>query len=146
MRNARARTEPGDEEAARTQGRATGGGHARGSTATAGHTGKNQPNSNQSGASRHESGLDLHDGIANADDAADQDVGVDAGPMGELLDDPRSRPLLEMAAGLAELDAEAFDLADAEALADEAVDVHVAHRHLPPGPTRTQSDLLDDLG
>ena len=66
--------------------------------------------------------------------------------MGELLDDPRSRHLLEMPTRLAELHAEAFDLADAKAFAHEAVDIDVAHRHLPSSVARSQSDLLDSLG
>jgi hypothetical protein len=66
--------------------------------------------------------------------------------MRELPDDPRARDLLEMTARLAELHAEAFDLADAKALANEAVDIHVAHGHLPSGFTRPKSDLLDNLG
>ena len=42
------------------------------------------------------------------------------------MDDPRPRHLLEMMAWLAELHAETLDLADAEVLPDEAVDVHAA--------------------
>lgn len=42
-----------------------------------------------------------------------------------------------MTTRLAELHTEALDLADAEALANEPIDVHVAHGHLPPGLART---------
>jgi hypothetical protein len=80
--------------------------------------------------------LELDDGIADPDDAADEDVGIDAAAMSERLDDPRSRQLLEMTTRLAELHTEALDLADAEALANEPIDVHVAHGHLPPGLAR----------
>src|SRR4051794_32146626 len=66
--------------------------------------------------------------------------------MGELLDDPRSRHLLEVPTRLAELHAEALDLADAEALAYEAVDIHITHGHLPSSFTRPQSNLLYRLG
>ena len=51
-----------------------------------------------------------------------------------------------MTTRLAELHAEAFDLADAKALADEAVDIHIPHGHLPSSFTRPKSHLLDDLG
>jgi hypothetical protein len=80
---------------------------------------------------------ELDYGITDADDAADEDVGIDPGAMGELLDDPRPRHLLQMTARLAELHTEALHLADAEAFADEAVHVHVAHGELPPGLSRT---------
>ena len=90
--------------------------------------------------------LELDDRIAEADDAAHEDVGVDPGPMGELLDDPRPRHLFQVPARLAELHAEALDLADPEALADEAVHVHVAHGHLPASLSRLEPHVLDDLG
>jgi hypothetical protein len=53
------------------------------------------------------------------DDTADEDVGVDSGPVGELLDDPRSGHLLEVPTRLAKLHAEALDLADEKAFADK---------------------------
>src|SRR5207253_6225341 len=81
-------------------------------------------------------GLELNDGVTDADDTADEDVGVDSGPVGELLDDPRSRHLLEMPTRLAELHAEALDLADAKAFANKGVDIHIAHGHLPARITR----------
>jgi hypothetical protein len=90
--------------------------------------------------------LELNDGVTHSDDAADQDVRVDSGPMRELPDDPRARHLLEMTTRLAELHAEAFDLADAKALADEAVHIHIPHGHLPSSLTRPKSGLLDNLG
>jgi len=37
---------------------------------------------------------------------------------------------------LAELHAEALDLADAKAFADKRVDIHIAHGHLAAGITR----------
>ena len=90
--------------------------------------------------------LELDDGIADSDDAADDDVGIDAGAMSECLDDPRSRHLLEMTTRLAEFHAEALDLADAEAFADEAVDIHIAHGHLSSSRARLQPDVLHNLG
>jgi hypothetical protein len=51
-----------------------------------------------------------------------------------------------MTTWLAELHAEAFDLADPKALADEAVDIHIPHSHLPSSFARPESHLLDDLG
>ena len=76
------------------------------------------------------------DGIADSDDAADDDVGVDAGTMSECLDDPRARHLLEVTTRLAELHAEALDLADAKAFANKSVDIHITHGHLPPSIPR----------
>jgi hypothetical protein len=61
--------------------------------------------------------------------------------MSECLDDPRSRHLLEMTTRLAEFHAEALDLADAEAFADEAVDIHIAHGHLSSSRARLQPDV-----
>jgi hypothetical protein len=90
--------------------------------------------------------LERYDGVADADDSADEDVGIDSRPMRERLDDPGARHLLEMRARLAELHAEALDLADAEALPDEGVDVHIADRHLPSSLAGPQADILDNLG
>jgi len=85
------------------------------------------------------------DRVADGDRAVGEDVGVDARAVGELLDDPRPRHRLEMPARLAELHAEALDLADAEALADERVEVDAARRHLPPRRASRQADRLDVL-
>jgi hypothetical protein len=90
--------------------------------------------------------LELDYWIAEADDAAHEDVGIDPCPMSELLDDPRPRHLLQMPTRLAELHTEALDLADPEAFANEAVHIHVAHSHLPASLSRHQSYVLDDLG
>jgi hypothetical protein len=76
-------------------------------------------------ASRH---LELDDGVTDADDAAREDVGVDSGSVGELLDDPRSSHRLEMPTRLAEFHAEALDFADAKAFANKGVDIHITHR------------------
>ena len=51
-----------------------------------------------------------------------------------------------MPARLAQLHAEALDLADSEALADQAVHVDVADGDLPPGIPRFEPDVFDDLG
>jgi hypothetical protein len=90
--------------------------------------------------------LELDYWITDADDAADQDVGVDSRAVGERLDDPGPRHFLEMPTRLAEFDAEAFDLADAEVFANEAVDIDVAHGHLPSSLTRLESDLFHNIG
>src|SRR5436305_7142175 len=66
--------------------------------------------------------LELNDGITDADHPADQDVGVDSGPMGEFLDDSGSCHLLEMPTRLAELHAEAFHLADPKPFAHKTAD------------------------
>ena len=65
--------------------------------------------------------------------------------MGELLDDPWSRHRLEVRARLAELDAVALDVADAEPLADEVVEPDAARRHLPPRLAGRKPDRLDVL-
>ena len=80
------------------------------------------------------------------DDTTGQDVSVDSGAMGQLLDDPRPGHLLEMTTRLTELHAKALHLANAKALTYKGVDIHITHGQLPssiPGP---QSDLFDDLG
>ena len=90
--------------------------------------------------------LELNQGVTNSDDTPDDDVRVYSGPVGEILDDPRSRHLLKMPTWLAEFHAKALDLTDAEALAYKSVDVHTTHGHLPPSLARLESDLLDNLG
>src|SRR5437870_4127088 len=70
------------------------------------------------------------DRVADGDRAVGEDVRVEARAVDEVVDDPRARERLEMQARLAELDAVALDLADAEALADEIVEPHPAHRQL----------------
>src|SRR4051812_35030537 len=80
--------------------------------------------------------LELDYRIADADDATHEDVGIDASPMSQLLDDPRPSHVLQMPTRLAELYTEALDLADPEAFADEAVHIHVAHSHLPASLSR----------
>jgi hypothetical protein len=47
---------------------------------------------------------------------------------------------------LAELDAEALDLADTEAFANEAIDIHVAHGHLSSSLAWPQPNFLDSFG
>src|SRR5438067_458382 len=83
--------------------------------------------------------------VADRDRAVGEDVRVDARAMGQLLDDPRPGHRLEMPTRLAELDAVALDLADAEALADEPVEVDAAGRHLPTRRAVRKPDGLDLL-
>src|SRR5205085_8217192 len=71
--------------------------------------------------------------------------GVDARAVSELLDDPGPRHRLEVLARLAELDAVALDLADAEALPDEVAEPDAARRHLPPRLARCEAGRLDVL-
>src|SRR5262249_14432045 len=89
--------------------------------------------------------LQLADLVADRDRAVGEDVGVDAGAMDELLDDPRPRHLLQVEARLAELDAVALDRPDEEALADQVVEAGAAHRQLTSRATRRQADVLDDV-
>jgi hypothetical protein len=74
--------------------------------------------------------LDRDDRIADADLPVAENVGVEAAAMRERLDHARLCHRLEMCAGLTELDPFAFDVADAEALADELVDVDPAREHV----------------
>src|ERR671933_1066963 len=76
--------------------------------------------------------LERDDLVADGDRAVGEDVGVDACAVGELLDDPRPRHRLEVLARLAELDAVALDLADAEAPSDEVGEPDAAGGDLPP--------------
>src|SRR5690242_2541653 len=86
------------------------------------------------------------DFVADADHAVAENVGVDPGAMCELPDDPRPRHRLEVQARLAELDAVALDVADAEALPDEVVQPHAADGQLPSRLPRREADSLDLLG
>jgi len=80
--------------------------------------------------------LDDHDGVADADLAIGENVGVQSGAVDECLDHARLRHRLEVRARLAELDPFAFDVADAEALADELIDVDAAREDVAPGCSR----------
>src|SRR5215213_976657 len=66
--------------------------------------------------------------------------------MDEVLDDPGPRQRLEVRARLAELDAVALDLPDAEALADQIVQPDAPYGELPPRPAGRQSHVVDRLG
>ena len=66
--------------------------------------------------------------------------------MDELVDDPRAGHRLEVQARLAELDADALDVADQEALADEVVQPHAANDDLPARLRARQPDVLERLG
>src|ERR1022692_1254565 len=88
--------------------------------------------------------VELDDRVADPDRSAHDDVGVDPGAVGEILDDAGPRHLLEVRARLAQLNAEALDVADAEAPADEIVHLHPAQRHLSPRLAECQPDVLDD--
>src|SRR6266545_7086518 len=68
--------------------------------------------------------------VADRDLAVRENVGVQATAMREALDDARLREALEVLARLTELDADAIDVADAEALADERIEVDPAREHV----------------
>ena len=70
------------------------------------------------------------DGVADRDLAVGEDVRVQAGAVDVCLDHAGARHALERRARLAELDADALDVADAEALADERVQVDPAREHV----------------
>jgi hypothetical protein len=64
----------------------------------------------------------------------------------EIFDDPGAGQLLQVAARLAELDAQTLDVADAETLADQVVEPDVTHHDLPPGLGAGQADVLERFG
>src|SRR6266508_2893444 len=92
------------------------------------------------------------DDVPDADLAVAQDVGVESAAMRQALDDPRLRHRLQVRARLAELDTLAFHVADAEALADQCVDVDSARHDVTPCRRGLQRDAvlvlerLDRLG
>jgi hypothetical protein len=53
---------------------------------------------------------------AHRDPTVIQDVGIEAGPVDQLLDDPRPRQLLQAQARLAQLDTQTLDLTDPKRL------------------------------
>src|SRR5262245_45459731 len=79
----------------------------------------------------------------DGDRARREDVGVEAAAVEEVVDDAGPRERLQVEAGLAELDAEALDRADHEALADEVVQPHAADDDLTPGLHARQRDVLE---
>src|SRR6266511_1130016 len=92
------------------------------------------------------------DDVPDADLAVAQDVGVESAAMRQALDDPRLRHGLQVRARLAELGTLAFHVADAEALADQCVDVDSARHDVTPCRRGLQRDAvlvlerLDSLG
>src|SRR5260221_4811123 len=104
------------------------------------------PSARTAGSATRRSASKRCEGVTDANRAADDDVGIDARTMGELLDDAGPCHRLEVRARLAELDAVALDLTHAEALADELVQVDTAHRQLASRLARREADVLDDLG
>jgi hypothetical protein len=85
--------------------------------------------------------LDRDDRIADVDLAVGENVGVEAAAMHERLDHARLCHRLEMRAGLTELDPLALDVADAEALADELVDVDPAREYVATRRGRLDRDV-----
>ncbi len=66
--------------------------------------------------------------------------------MDEILDDAGPGKALQVSARLAELDALALDVADAEPLADQGVEPSAAHHDLTPGLRAGQADVLEGFG
>src|SRR5262245_27187811 len=90
--------------------------------------------------------IERDDLVADRDPAVRDDVRVQAALVHELLDDPRPRQLLQVQTGLADHDAVALDLADAEPLADQVVQAHAADGELAAGLALRQPGAGDDLG
>src|SRR5919106_2350732 len=103
-------------------------------------------------ATRTFSRMHRFDIVADGDLAVREDVGVQAGAMHVCLDHAGAREPLERRARLAQLDAEAFDVADAEADAHECVEVDPAGQHVPAALGRAElysglrSAILERLG
>src|SRR5262249_61036465 len=74
-----------------------------------------------------------------------EDVGVEAGGVEEVVDDAGPRERLQVQARLAELDTEALDGADHEALADQVVQPDAADDDLTPRLHARQRDGLERL-
>src|SRR5947207_2935857 len=85
------------------------------------------------------------DGIADGDPAVVEDVRVEPTPVKKILDDPRPRHLLQVAARLTDHDAEALHLAHPEALAHQVVQPHAAHDHLAARLGAGEADILQHL-
>src|SRR5262249_59563097 len=96
--------------------------------------------------------LGRDDGVADADLAVAEDVRIEAAAVQEPFDDPGLRHRLQVRARLAQLDAAALDVADAEGLADERIHVHATRDDVAPRLARLDRDpvlpihRLDRLG
>src|SRR4029077_1337655 len=84
---------------------------------------------------------DDRDGVADRDRPRADDVGVEAAPVEKVVDDPRPREPLEVEAGLADLDALAFDLTHEEPPADQVVETNAACDDLPSRLRPAQADV-----
>src|SRR5215510_7751013 len=84
--------------------------------------------------------------VTDGDRPAGEDVRVQATAVDEVLDDAGADEFLQVAAGLADLDAEALHVADTEPLADQVIQPDAAHHHLAAGLRAGQADVLEDLG
>jgi hypothetical protein len=82
------------------------------------------------------------DGVAHRDPSVVEDVGVEPGPVDQLLDDPWPCQLLQVQARLAQLHPKALDLTDPKAPADQIVQSHAAHHHLPARRGAGEGDAL----
>ena len=94
----------------------------------------------------HGATLPRHDLVADADRAVGQDVRAQPAAMDEVAEDPRVGEALELGAGLAQAAADALGLSDAEAAADERVEVDAAGDDVAAGLGGRQAELVDDLG
>src|SRR5215475_2108522 len=84
--------------------------------------------------------------VTDGDRPAGEDVRVQAAPVDEVLDDAGAGEFLQVAAGLADLDAEAFHIADAEPLADQVVQPDAAHHYLAAGLRAGEADVFEGFG
>src|SRR5262249_19035372 len=105
-----------------------------------GRTGPARPARTRRGPARPLGGLGYF--VADGDDAVGEDVRVQAAPVQEALDHAGLRHRLEAGARLAQRDAFALDGTDAEALADERVQVDAAREDVAPRLGRRQLESV----
>src|SRR4029078_7461157 len=86
------------------------------------------------------------DGVAHRDPTVVEDVGIEPGPGDQLLEYSRSRQLLQVQARLAQLDPQALNVTDPKALANQVVEPHATHHHLPARLGAGELYALQHLG
>ncbi len=84
--------------------------------------------------------------VADRDRPAGENVCPEAAAVDEILDDAGPGETLQVPARLADLHAEALDVAETKALADQVVNPDAAHHDLPAGLRPAEADVLEYLG
>lgn len=86
--------------------------------------------------------LNDDDDVAEADRAAREDARTQAAAMHERLQNRLAHPVLDVDAGLADLDAFAQQAAEREPPSDQLVQSHAACQHVPAGLSRRKVDVM----